>query len=301
MKHILKLLFILNFFNFHAHASIENLLKEQEIQDHLNHVYKYDLCAALIFQDEAPYLKEWIEYHHLLGVQHFYLYNNLSTDHYAEILEPYIKNRLVTLIEWPLESDNVPSWNAAQCLAYTNAIQRAVVDKVKWLAIIDSDEFLVPIHHDSLQTFLANYENDTIAAVRVYWVMFGTSHVEKIPDSQTLIETLIHNEGYIPAMWKSIVRPSRVDPYTMGGCHTQFYLPFYSDLTLPLDLIQCNHYWTRDEDYLYNIKIPRRIKWGVEAEICERWNDNFNRMTTPACDPILRFVPKLRKRMGLVK
>ena len=36
----------------------------------------YDLSVCAIFKDEASYLKEWIEYHKLVGVQHFYLYEN---------------------------------------------------------------------------------------------------------------------------------------------------------------------------------------------------------------------------------
>jgi len=95
------------------------------------------------------------------------------------------------------------------------------------------------------------------------------------------------------------VRPDRVDPYQMGGCHTQYYLPEYIDLTLPTNLIQCNHYWTRDEDYLYNYKIPRRIQWGTPDSVCEGWKNSFNQETTAGI-PILRFVPKLRKRMGLL-
>ena len=44
----------------------------------------YNVSACAIFQNEAPYLKEWIEYHRLIGVEHFYLYNNGSTDNYDE-------------------------------------------------------------------------------------------------------------------------------------------------------------------------------------------------------------------------
>ncbi|KIC71464.1 hypothetical protein DB44_DM00010, partial [Candidatus Protochlamydia amoebophila] len=33
--------------------------------------YIYDLSVCAIFKNEAPYLKEWIEYHRLIGVKHF--------------------------------------------------------------------------------------------------------------------------------------------------------------------------------------------------------------------------------------
>ena len=62
---------------------------------------KYRLSLCLIFKNEAPFLKEWIDYHTIVGVDHFYLYNNNSDDNYKEVLEPYIRQGIVTLIEWP--------------------------------------------------------------------------------------------------------------------------------------------------------------------------------------------------------
>ena len=112
-----------------------------------------------------------------------------------------------------------------------------------------------------------------------------------------MIETLIKNEGYVSGMWKSIVRPDRVNPGIMGGCHGQPYLNGFVDPIIGTDVIQCNHYWTRDEYYLYNFKIPRRVIWGNPPEVCLEWKNYFNQIT-PASEPILRFVPKLRQRMG---
>jgi Glycosyltransferase family 92 len=63
--------------------------------------YDYDLCVCAIFRDEAPYLKEWIEFHRLVGIQKFYLYNNASTDNYKEVLQRYINKEIVYLTEWP--------------------------------------------------------------------------------------------------------------------------------------------------------------------------------------------------------
>ena len=62
---------------------------------------KFFLSICTVFKDEAPYLKEWIEYHKLLGVEHFRLYNNDSIDNYQEVLRPYIEKGEVTLIDWP--------------------------------------------------------------------------------------------------------------------------------------------------------------------------------------------------------
>ena len=47
--------------------------------------YKYEVAICLIFKNEAAYLKEWIEYHRLLGVERFYFYDNESNDNTKEI------------------------------------------------------------------------------------------------------------------------------------------------------------------------------------------------------------------------
>ncbi|ELV04510.1 glycosyltransferase family 92 protein [Brachyspira hampsonii] len=46
-------------------------------------------------KNEAPYIKEWIEYHRIIGAERFYIYDNESTDNLKEVLEPYIKEGIV--------------------------------------------------------------------------------------------------------------------------------------------------------------------------------------------------------------
>jgi len=267
--------------------------------------YNYKLAAALIFKNEAPYLKEWIEYHKLVGVQHFYLYNNESTDDFKEVLRPYILHGEVELCDWNgdrwnLSNSNNANWNAIQCLAYVDAVSKAKRAKVKWIAIIDSDEFLVPAFDRNLVSLLTRYENKKIGGVSVKWVMFGTSHVPKIPENMLLIETLVLNGGWNCIGEKSIFRPERVNlDCSRGpliGPHYPEYLPGCCSVPLDYSDIQCNHYWSRDEFFFYNFKLPRRSIWNTSQETCQEWIDHYNQ-STPAGEVILRFIPKLRKCM----
>jgi hypothetical protein len=255
--------------------------------------YKYDLAAAMIFRDDAPYLKEWIEFHNMLGVQKFYLYNNLSSDDYLQVLNPYIASGLVTLVEWPYESDNVTEFDAIQCNSYRDAHKRALKDKVKWLAIIDSDEFIVPTKEDSILSVLSKYNDH--GGVLIYWIVFGTSWVPKIPDDKLLIETLVMNSGPSTSMFKSIIRPDRT-----ADCispHYSIYKKKYAHTAISQDEIRINHYWPRDEYYLYTYKIPLREKWGTTRETTILWATAANN-ETPEGKVILRFVSALRQRMG---
>ena len=49
-------------------------------------LFPYDLAVVAIFKDEAPYLREWLDYHLLAGVEYFYLYNNGLSDGHADYL-----------------------------------------------------------------------------------------------------------------------------------------------------------------------------------------------------------------------
>lgn len=125
--------------------------------------YKVSVCA--IFKNEAPYLREWLEFNHLIGVGHFYMYNNNSEDDFRTVLEPYIKSGLVTLVEWP--------YNQKQMEAYMDCIQK-YSSETKWLGFIDIDEFIVPKSTDTIYEFLQPFEKKA-GSVNIYWRLFGTS------------------------------------------------------------------------------------------------------------------------------
>jgi hypothetical protein len=264
--------------------------------------YKYKLSICTVFQNEAPYLKEWIEFHRLVGVEHFYLFNNLSTDHYREVLKPYIKAGIVELFDWPYEFKEWKEWDDIQVKALQKGWKKAY-GKTKWLAFLDSDEFLFPTQCDSLVEFLKSFESmPHVGGICVNWVMYGTSNVAKIPDDKLLIEILVWSAGAGHNHFKSIVRPERVaqvcnphyveyragyGPYTPSGQKLQ---PPFVDI----EKIRINHYWSRDEYYLNNVKIPRRIRWGTSLEECQLWSTMNNAHYDPA---ILRFVEPLRKKV----
>jgi hypothetical protein len=272
-----------------------------------NEQYVYQVAIVTIFQNEAPYLKEWIEYHKLIGVEHFYLFNNLSQDDYRAVLEPYIDSGEVELIQWPYKPKNEKNWIHIQRKAYEKAISKAI-GKAKWLALIDSDEFILPMQSDDLGAFLEDYLE--FGGVAVNWQMFGTSHISKIPKDKLLIEslTLKSADDFIENRYvKSIVRPEAVD--YLKDVHAAIFKPGYAlvhpnkeicegpfPTTIDIDKIRINHYWSRDEDYFYNVKLPRRLFWAPKTNHEYLAFTVFNEFPDSA---ILRFVERLRKAMAL--
>lgn len=125
----------------------------------------YDVSICAIFKNEAPYLREWIEFHRIVGVDHFYLYNNNSEDDFQSVLEPYVVSGLVTLVEWP--------HNHKQMECYMDCIAR-FRDEAKWIGFIDIDEFVVPKSTNHIYDFLRKFERN-YGSVCIYWRLFGSS------------------------------------------------------------------------------------------------------------------------------
>lgn len=130
--------------------------------------FKYQVSICAIFKNEAEFLKEWITYHIVAGVDHFYLYNNNSDDNYADVLKPFIDEGLVHLIDWPYEQ--------GQMSAYEDCYNKSRND-TNWLGFIDIDEYVCPVSHTSIKDFLTTF--DKFPGVAIYWKQFGsTGHLQ---------------------------------------------------------------------------------------------------------------------------
>ena len=126
--------------------------------------FKYHVTIYAIFKNEAPYLKEWIEYHKLVGVEHFYLYNNMSQDDYIDILDYYVKLGIVSIIDWP--------YVQAQISAYKDCIEKYRSES-QWIGFIDIDEFIVPIKYNNIFDFLK--QKNQYGSVLLHWKIFGSN------------------------------------------------------------------------------------------------------------------------------
>jgi hypothetical protein len=161
------------------------------------------LAVCAIFRNEAPYLAEWIAFHQLMGAEHFFLYNNNSTDNYIHELQPFVESGAVTIQDWP-----VPFHERAQRKAYSHCLD-SVRSRVRWLACIDIDEFLFAPQSSSLATTLQEYE--PWPGVMVHWRNYGSSGREQW-SAEPVIERFTQRAR---SNWvrnrkvKSIIDPSR--------------------------------------------------------------------------------------------
>lgn len=230
--------------------------------------YKYDLAICAIFKNESPYLKEWIDYHHkILKVSHFYLYNNESTDNYKEVLQPYIAQGIVELIDWDSTEQHAmrdqitgAAWNDYQIGAYNDCMQSRAMNRARWVAAIDIDEFIVPTNgvksfHKLLKRSAKPFS--CIGTLQIYWKVFGTSNVWELDDNKLMIEQLYHrakdNHGWNRRMVKSISRPEAVDVCLI---HEAQLHRRYRSKKVAADLCSVHHYWAGTEKRFQDKRQP---------------------------------------------
>jgi Glycosyltransferase family 92 len=159
---------------------------------------KYHLTACLMFKDAATYLDEWLRFHLNVGFDHFYLFDNNSSDDYDPILQPFIDAGQVTLTVWPGIAQ------MERILSHCLEVNR---DATRWMAFLDDDEFLFPAAADTVPEVLKQYES--FAGLAVCWLVFGSSgHQTRPPGLVTT--TFRRREASVNAHVKCIVNPQKV-------------------------------------------------------------------------------------------
>lgn len=265
-------------------------------------VRKYNLSVAAIFKNEAKYLREWIEFHRLVGVDHFYLYNTGSTDRYMGALRDYIKEGVVTLIQWPdFKAEKEEYWAlGCQIPAYENAIKWAAVNETKWLVFLDIDEFLFPIEGSNLTEVVEKYKQ--YPGIVLSNVFFDASRVHALPKRNLVIEATEMRaplpSNPIKTIEKVIFKPELCTYFTWPPYHFIF-----KDDQAPIKLSKwegrINRYIDRNSSGLVDlrkIKTPLQIDYrSAEKEVDELLEVGYE----VEDHTIDRFVPTLRKKMGL--
>lgn len=233
----------------------------------LVHSYKRgvrDLALVMIIRNEARYIREWIEYHRLVGVSHFYIYDNESDDGLRELLQEYVDEDIVTYTYWPGE--------CVQVSAYNDALHK-YGEMYEFMGIVDSDEFIVPTTGvnivDELESIIDKYEgmvdisrtNGHVGGIGINWRNYGTSFHKQYVEG-LLIENYKYraeNDFFKNMVIKTVFIPSRVDevldPHTVkyktGYCCISEKGSYISSSVFPdgaCEILRINHYYSKSEE-----------------------------------------------------
>lgn len=144
-------------------------------------LFLHDLSVVAILKDEGPYLKEWLDYHLLAGVDHFYLYDNDSSDNQAEIAAPYVEAGLVDYFKVP--------GKFVQVAAYNDAVKRFKFQS-RYVAFIDLDEFIYPKVNKAVVEVVDKIllRDPNAAGLSIHWQEFGSNGLEKADYSRGVLE-----------------------------------------------------------------------------------------------------------------
>lgn len=284
---------------------------------------RYNLAACMIFRDEASNLAEWVEYHHMLGIEHFYLYSHRSEDNFNEVLSPYVDAGLVTLEEWnfPRASTVSPADSRGptpQVIAYDYTIS-TYKDEASWIAFIDCDEFIAQMSDESITSMLTRC--DGAAGVLLNWCTFGSSGYDVTPEGLT-IENYCNRATKTYGLnhhVKSIVCPTKVwkaqDPHQFILAHPSDYYVNTHGLVLGpfgganIQYAKTDHVlWSHFRVNHYAVKSRQHVVWKLKTrgrmtagnvEDSKKIDDYFNHHDKNGVRDVrmLQHVPELRRRL----
>ena len=224
--------------------------------------FKYTISVCCMFKNESIFLEEWIKYHLVIGIDHFYMYNNNSDDNFLEILNPYIDSGIVDLINWPYQS--------SQMLAYEDCYKKNK-SETNWLTFIDIDEFVCPISSDNIKSWLQSYSN--YPGVAVYWKQFGSNGrlihnknefvIEQYTQCWAKHSTLTKMFCNMNFEIKSFKTPHLISSY-LFGLNIPPVNQYFKLISLDVhrtskrqNSIQINHYWGKAWECFVDNKLNR--------------------------------------------
>lgn len=250
----------------------------------------YQVCIVTCIENEGPYLKEWIDYHLKIGVDYFYLFNHKSEDGTLHILEPYIhlgKVYVENISHQPFYlPDSSPETPPAAMLAAIDEAREKMKGKAKWLAPIDTDEFIHIKTKDSLPQFLEEYEKFGALAIRL--LPFGDAGVKELKPGESLVEKLTKRASKKddPGFIKTIARPEVIASFNDHLIQTKGGLgPVDTNKKLvekvihpqgPTDKIVIHHYWARTTQFAFSTRLARiRARYRVSEKLAKERVESY--------------------------
>lgn len=260
----------------------------------------HSLCVVATLKNEAPYIREWIEYHRIVGVEKFFLYDNESDDDLRSVLESYMRAGIVELVPW--------AGRAQQLAIYADAFRR-YGHQTKWMAVIDADEFLFPVFHDSVPKVLEEYE--THAGVTANWMMFDSGGHETKPGGLVVesyrrrlppvtaaachVKTVC-KPAYTRAFMNPHIPAMRLGRHLVNQAREPMLCPF-NYVPAGTEKLQVFHYWTKSrEEFLAKLSRGRVMSAAIDAaKILDMLNFEHYEIESG----MDRFIPELKRRLAL--
>ena len=237
----------------------------------------------------------------MLGIEHFYIYDNNSTDHPKNELTYYIQKRIVTFIPWP-------DHPYGQLSAYRHCVEQFKTESF-WIGFIDLDEYIVPLATKEIKEFLENYEGKN--GLGINWIIYGSSGKKRKPEGLTIEHyTYRAPVEFLDNRHLKII----ADPRKISAIENQHFFA-YSDGSTVLDenqqripfgpmsektnvrKMRINHYFSRSEEEWEKKRLRGRTGGTIRPpEFFSSLDRNEVRD-----DVMQQYVLRLKKRVNHIK
>jgi hypothetical protein len=153
---------------------------------------RFEFAAVTQVRNAALQMREWLVYHFSVGFDHIYVYDDESSDHLIDVLEPFIRGGLVTYTNW---SSAVPgvSHPSRQFMAIQHWIDNHA-EEAQYVFQMDEDCFQVVFRNATTFTLEPDirpyyrklFGDGTVSQVQTTGLWFGPGNATEQPPLMTL-------------------------------------------------------------------------------------------------------------------
>ena len=137
----------------------------------------YGVCLhkGLYDLNEPEILVDWVELNILLGAEIITVYLQNVPESYYTAMIPYIEKGIVEVLDWNLKPPLIPGYTKhwGQSGTITECIYRSLY-RVKYLALIDVDEFFVPQQKTTIVELLKDIDEMTKSENPASFIFYNT-------------------------------------------------------------------------------------------------------------------------------
>ena len=157
---------------------------------------KYSFCAMTQVRDAAKFVPDWVSYHRRIGIDHFYIFDNNSTEAYAQ--DPDVE-----YISFP--------WRKSQFQALMYGVQMTR-SRCQWLAVLDVDEFIYPQGAETVPSIVARLNRSDVGELAFSILKMSSTALGRCPPSSV-------PEGYLYKQNTTLdIKTSKSIAWSQGLC-----------------------------------------------------------------------------------
>jgi len=244
------------------------------------------ITLGLVAKNESKYLKEWVLYHKLIGVDKLSVYLHNNSDDSIDILKDLdVDVKIVNSESLGFEVKNK---------FYTEIIQQA---ETEFVCCLDIDEFIVIPENDDIKNFLSSSLFDGFGGIVLHQNIFGSNDHKASPNGLVIDNyTKRHTDNFdfpknypnfkqpydLLKIIKTIVRRKSLKK-VLDSHEYLTHAPIVDEngqlyrkytCNRPVSKIRLNHYFTKSlEDWTFKTSRPR---FSGSPKYSDEWFDYFS-------------------------